>query len=361
MTFSFDARNSERNFDVQLTVGRGETVAVLGPNGAGKSTLLDLIAGVIRADSGRAELDGRLLFRRGAGGAAKSSNNRVWVPPHERAVSMLAQEALLFPHLTVRQNVEFGPRSAGLPRAEAAAIGRTWLERVDALDLADRRPAQLSGGQAQRIAVARALATDPQLLLLDEPMAALDITVAPVIRRMLKRMLIGRSAIIVTHDMLDALILADRVIIIENGQVVDDGPTRSVFSEPRSQFAAELAGLNFITGTTTARGLSGPGALLIRTAQDGVLPAGTLVGAALSPTAISVTRQRPPGEALNCIFLRVRDLEPSGDRIRIRTDLLSADVTPQQIADLELSPQDSYWFSFSPSAPQVYALDRNSV
>ena len=172
----------------RCSLGAGETVAVLGPNGAGKSTLLSIIAGLLRPDAGRAELDGdRVLFDLGAGRAHLDA------PPHPRGTALLAQEPLLFPHLSALDNVAFGPRSAGASSAAARETARHWLAEVDAAALADRRPGQLSGGQAQRVAVARALAADPELLLLDEPMAALDIHAAPLLRRLLKRVLAGRT------------------------------------------------------------------------------------------------------------------------------------------------------------------------
>ena len=154
--------------------------------------------------------------------------------------------------------------SPSLPAARArtgpppALIAQRWLQAVDAQDLADRRPAQLSGGQAQRVAVARALAAEPQVLLLDEPMSALDVTAAPALRRLLRHILRddGRTALMVTHDLLDALAVADRVIIVEGGRIVESGPVRTVLTSPRSAFAARIAGVNLIAGVVT-----GPGTL----------------------------------------------------------------------------------------------------
>ncbi|MBW4094761.1 MAG: ATP-binding cassette domain-containing protein, partial [Acidobacteria bacterium] len=178
MTFSFAATLAQRNFNVSLSIQPGETVAVLGPNGAGKSTLLGIIAGLLRPDSGHAELDGTPLFRLDGG-------SRVWRPPHQRGMALLAQDALLFPHLSVQENVAFGPRSRGASPANARKTADHWLAELDATEFANRRPSQLSGGQAQRVAVARALAANPQLLLLDEPMAALDVDSAPLLRTVL--------------------------------------------------------------------------------------------------------------------------------------------------------------------------------
>src|SRR5215207_5415296 len=223
MSLQIEAAFTDRDVDVSLEVGDGEVVAVLGPNGAGKSSVLAAIAGVSRPDRGLATLDDEVLFDLEQG---------AWRPAHTRGTALLAQDPLLFPHLSVMDNVAFGPRSAGRTRSESHAAAMTWLAEVDAVELAYRKPSGLSGGQAQRIAVARALAAEPRLLLLDEPMAALDITVVPAMRQMLKRVLARRSAIIVTHEVLDALLLADRVLVMEGGRIVEDGPTKEVLARP---------------------------------------------------------------------------------------------------------------------------------
>lgn len=220
--------------DVRFRVDEGETLAVLGPNGAGKSTLLDVVAGLIRPHIGDVRLDGADLVRVGQGG------RDAWVPPHARGIALLAQDALLFPHLSVRDNVAFGPRSAGLSRSVARSIADRWLERVDATGLAARRPSRLSGGQSQRVAVARALATEPRLLLLDEPFGALDAGVAPAMRRLLAEVLAEKAVILVTHDPLDALALADRVIVLDGGRIVEHGPTRDVLLNPQTDFTKLL-------------------------------------------------------------------------------------------------------------------------
>ena len=205
MTFSLSFTVAERDVDVAFDVAAGETLAVLGPNGSGKSTALDVTAGLVAPDSGRVELDGRVLTDVSAG---------VRVPPHARRTALLGQEPLLFPHLDALENVAFGPRSAGTPRAAARTSAQRWLDEVGVGDLAGRRPSQLSGGQAQRVAVARALAAEPSLLLLDEPLAALDVAVLPALRQTLRRVLSDRTVVVVTHDPLDALLLADRVVVL---------------------------------------------------------------------------------------------------------------------------------------------------
>ena len=249
MTLTFSATVAERGFDVGLRVETGETVAILGPNGAGKSTLLEIIAGLLRPDAGRADLDDAVLFD-------LTDGRGHWAAPHARGVSTLTQDADLFPHLSVLENVAFSARSKGIRKAAAHEIAEHWLSEVDALQFAGRRPAELSGGQAQRVAIARALASDPKLLLLDEPLAALDVAVAPAIRRTLLRVLRDRTAIIVTHDILDALTLADRVVVLGHGHIIEQGATRETLDRPRTTFTAGLAALNLLTGTRTSAGMT---------------------------------------------------------------------------------------------------------
>ena len=243
MTFELSFAVSERDVELALEVAAGETLAVLGPNGSGKSTALAVTAGLVTPDTGRVVLDGRVLTDVGRGRPG------VRVAPHARRTALLGQEPLLFPHLDAVENVAFGPRSTGTPRATARRDAQRWLDEVGVGELAGRRPAQLSGGQAQRVAVARALAAEPALLLLDEPLAALDVAVLPALRQTLRRVMADRTAIVVTHDPLDALLLADRVVVLSAGRVVERGTSAEVLSRPRSPFAARLAGLNLVAGT----------------------------------------------------------------------------------------------------------------
>jgi molybdate transport system ATP-binding protein len=348
MMLRYDAAVGERDVEVALEVDAAETVALLGPNGAGKSTVLSVTAGLLRPARGRVELAGRTLTSYGKG-------PRVDVAPHRRRVALLAQEPLLFPHLTVRDNVAFGPRSAGASRAEARQAAETWLDEVGIGDLAGRRPAQLSGGQAQRAAVARALAADPDLLLLDEPMAALDVEVTPALRQTLRRVLAERTCVVVTHDVLDALLLADRVLVLDGGRIVEEGPSREVLTRPRSGFAARLAGLDLVTGRWTGDGL---------VSADGTHVGGQVVGdppaagadavAVFRPTAVAVYRDEPHGSPRNVFAVRVEQVEPLGDLVRVRAGGLSADVTPQAAAELELVPGLDVHLSVKATEVQVY-------
>jgi molybdate transport system ATP-binding protein len=329
-----DAALTERGIDVRLEVAPGETVALLGPNGAGKSSVIGMLAGLLRPDRGSARLGGRSLFDLDAG---------QWLPPHSRGIALMAQDPLLFPHLTVLENVAFGPRSTGTHRGEARARARHWLEAVDAWQFADRRPAQLSGGQAQRISIARALAADPALLLLDEPMAALDVTVVPAVRQLLRTVLADRTAVIVTHDVLDALMLADRVMVMESGRVVEEGPTADVLSRPRSAFGARLADLNLCVGVATADGVRlGGGVEVHGVAHEGTLP-GQAAVAAFSPRSVALHLAPPGGSPRNALPLVVDELEPRGPIVRVHGIgpsgvQLAADVTAAVVAELDLAP-----------------------
>ncbi|HET6270185.1 MAG TPA: ABC transporter ATP-binding protein [Arthrobacter sp.] len=351
MTFSVEAAVAARRFDVSLSLGPAETVAVLGPNGAGKSTLLSVIAGLLRPDSGRAEVDGRVLFDLplGAGHGAGS-----WTAPHRRGIALLAQEPLLFPHLSALENVAFGPRGAGVRKRVARDTARRWLAEVDAGHLESRRPGELSGGQAQRVAVARALAANPGVLLLDEPLAALDIQAAPLLRRLLKRVLAGRRAVIVTHDVLDAYMLADRVLVMEDGRIAEEGPTRELLRRPRSSFAAGLAGLNLVAGTVTAGGIRSAEGLEFAGQHDFPLVPGQAGVAAFPPSAVSVFQNEAHGSPRNSFRVTITDLEPHGDQIRVRAGELSADVTPAASADLGLVPGLDVHFVVKAAAVAIY-------
>jgi molybdate transport system ATP-binding protein len=340
-------RLPDRGVDLTLAVEAGRTLALLGPNGAGKSTALAAIAGLLRPEAGQIALDDRILFSGNGSGA--------WVPPHSRGVALLAQEARLFPHLSVLDNVAFGPRSAGMPRGRAREHARQWLARVDAEEFADRRPSALSGGQGQRVAIARALATEPHLLLLDEPLSALDVESAPAIRQLLRRVLKHRTTILVTHDILDAVLLADDVAVLENGRVVEHGPTSRVLTRPTSGFAARIAGLNLVRGTARGTTVSTSEGLRIEGLSEDSLADGQAAVAVFSPSAVGVYREAPAGSPRNVVRGMVTDLEPHGHQVRVHTAYLSADITPGALAELALAPGDDVVFTIKASEVAVYA------
>jgi molybdate transport system ATP-binding protein len=350
MSALVEVRVADRDVDVAFEIGDGETVALLGPNGAGKSTTLAALSGLLRPDAGRIVLDGEALTSSGLTGPDR------WVPPHARRTALLAQDPLLFPHLSVLENVAFGPRSTGAGRRDAYRTAEHWLAQVDAADLAGRRPSELSGGQAQRVAVARALAADPRLLLLDEPMAALDVAVAPALRTLLRRVLADRSAVIVTHHVLDALLLADRVVVLEGGRVAEQGPTSEVLTRPRSGFAARFAGLNLVAGTATPDGVRRDDGLVLHgTARDPHPVPDADAVAVFRPSAVAVHREPPGGSPRNALPVTVTELEPLGDVIRVRAGDLAADVTVASVSELGLAPGIPVTFVVKATEVEVYA------
>ena len=351
MGLSLSAQVAARDLDVTLEVGDHERLAVLGPNGSGKSTLLGVLAGTVRPDTGHAELDGELLF---------DLRSRRWPAPHHRRVGLLAQDPLLFPHLDVLANVAFGPRAAGVPRRTADITARAHLAAVEAEELATRRPAQLSGGQAQRVAIARAVATDPRLLLLDEPLAALDVTVAPLVRRVLRTVLVGRTTVLVTHDLLDALLLSDRVAVLEAGRVVETGPTAEVLRHPRTSFTAHLAGLNLVLGTADGTGVTTTGGLHVEAGASAV-PRGSAAAAVFAPNAVSVFVEAPHGSPRTVLTARVGELVPAGDEVRVTTtttggEPVTASVTARAVAELDLYPGREVFLAVKATAVTVYPL-----
>ncbi|GAB0101042.1 ATP-binding cassette domain-containing protein [Nocardia sp. JMUB6875] len=369
------ARLDDRDFQVALEVPPGEVLAVLGPNGAGKSSLLDVVAGLVVPDQGEVRLGDRVLTDTAKG---------IAVPPHQRAVSLLAQDALLFPHLSVEANVAFGPRSRGLRGSAALTLAREWLRAVDAGEFAKRSPGSLSGGQAQRVALARALAVHPQVLLLDEPMAALDVTAAPAMRTLLRRVLrdtIGGAGsehpvalpdsrptctILITHDIIDAVTLADRVAVIESGRVIESGPVATVLARPRSRFAARIAGVNLILGTAASGGSAGLGAVVEGTSEvfgrsEGEWPIGGRAAAVFSPVAVAVHVEHPEGSPRNVFRVRVSELEDRGGLVRVRAldgpgaaAGLAADLTPAAVAQLGLTPGMDVYFAVKATEVDVY-------
>lgn len=348
-----DARLARHGIDFDLAVDDGEVLAVLGPNGAGKSTLLNLIAGLLRPDRGRIEVGGKVVTDTCAG---------TFVPPHARGVVMLSQRAMLFPHMTVAANVAYAPRCQGQSRPAARIVARQWLEAVDAADLAERRPTQLSGGQAQRVAVARALAAEPRLLLLDEPLAALDVATAAALRGLLREILRadGRTAIVVTHELIDALSVADKVAVVEDGRIVESGAVRSVLSAPRSRFAARIAGINLIPGV-----ISEPGVLRTSWGADvcgiGDLGPGAAAIALFRPGAVAVHLDAPHASPRNVIAVKIAELHDQGAGVRIRGmdqpdggTGLAADITAASAAELDLRPGKTVYFVFKTQEVQLH-------
>ncbi|MFI0406906.1 ABC transporter ATP-binding protein [Actinomadura sp. 3N508] len=335
-------RRAGFDLDLALAAAPGEVVALLGPNGAGKSTALRALAGLVAMSGGHVRVDGADLRP---------------LPPDRRRIGMVFQDYLLFPHLSALENVAFGPRCQGAGRRDARRRAAEWLDRVGLAEFASARPRALSGGQAQRVALARALAVDPGLLLLDEPLAALDVNTRMDVRAALRRHLAGfaGAAVLVTHDPLDAMVLADRIVVIEGGRLVQEGTPAEVARRPRTGYVARLVGLNLYRGRAEAGTVTvGGGAGTLDTV-------GSLEGEvflAFAPSAVALYRTRPDGSPRNLWRARVAAIERHGDRVRVRLqgppfDAV-AEVTPAAVAELELSEGSMIWAAVKATETHVY-------
>ena len=338
------------SLDVSIAAPASTTVAILGPNGAGKSTFLRTIAGLAPIDGGRIEIDGSVV---------DDASAAIFVPAERRRVALVFQQYLLFPHLSALDNVAFGLRARRVGRADARRRAQEALDAVGLAPLARRRPHELSGGEAQRVALARALVTDPEVLLLDEPLAALDVSTRASVRRDLARRLDDHrgARLVVTHDPVEAAALANDVVVIEGGRVVQRGTPAELAARPRSRYVADLVGVNFLTGTAR-RGV-------IDVDDDGTNVA-TVVAAdavdgevvvAIHPRSVVVHLTRPEGTARNVWQGRVASIDPEGDRVRVVVDgplRLVAEVTPAAVAALALSTGAAVWVSVKATEVTVF-------
>jgi molybdate transport system ATP-binding protein len=332
--------------EVELAVATGELVVLLGPNGAGKTTLLRALAGLVSLDQGRVVLDGQVLDDLAAG---------VHLPTERRPIGMVFQDYLLFPHLSALENVAFGLRARGVGRAEARRRAAAWLDRVGLAGQAGARPRALSGGQAQRAALARALVGEPRLLLLDEPLAALDVTTRTVLRRELRRHLAAfdGTRLLVTHDPLEAVALADRLVVLEGGRVTQTGSPDQVRSRPRSRYVAELVGVNLFRGRAGGDAIRLDGGAVLVAAGDHQGE----VFAAVHPRAVALHRRRPEGTPRNSWPGTADAVEALGDRVRVRVTgavPIVAEVTPAAAGELRLADGGPVWATVKATEVDVY-------
>jgi len=330
LTIAGQAHAGALMVDVQVAVAPGETLAVLGPNGAGKTSLLRMLCGLLPLEAGVIRLDGRVL----------DDADDEFVPPEDRSIGVVFQDLLLFPGLDVTDNVAFGLRAAGRGKAEARARAVEWLERLGLGSHRYDRVSGLSGGEAQRVALARALAAGPRALLLDEPLSALDADVRATVRRELRDHLRYHDGprVLVTHDPLDAAVLADRVVVLEEGRVTASGELSDLVARPRSRWAAELGGTNLLTATATGIELRLAGGGLLVAAEA---PGNGPVLVALRPSAVTLHTSWPEGSMRNVWRATVREIEGYGERRRVRLDgpvPIVAEVTAAAAADLRLAP-----------------------
>ena len=340
-----NVRRAAFGLSLRLTAEPGEVVAVLGPNGAGKSTALQALAGLVPLARGRVELGGALLDDPSAG---------VRVPTEVRRVGVVFQDYLLFPRMSALDNVAFGLRARGEPRRAAHRRAEEWLQRMGLSEHARSRPAALSGGQAQRVALARALATDPALLLLDEPLAALDAGTRVEVRAELRRHLADYEgcAVLVTHDALDAMVLADRLVVLEHGREVQSGTPTEVARSPRTDYVARLVGLNLYRGVGDEHTIRVNGTAI--TVAD---PVHGPAFAAFPPAAVALHRQRPDGSARNVWQGRVGHLEQHADTVRVQVEAevsVLADVTTAAVADLGLDIGSEVWVAVKATEVRAY-------
>jgi molybdate transport system ATP-binding protein len=331
--------------DLPLRIGPGEVVALLGPNGAGKTTALRTLAGLEPLTTGHITLAGHDLDR---------PDRRMWTATERRPIGVVFQDYLLFPHLTALDNVAFGPRRHGVPRREARDRAAAWLRRVGLTDHATHRPRHLSGGQAQRVALARALAVDPALLLLDEPLAALDARTRLDTRAELHRHLTAHpgATLLVTHDPLDALVLADRLVIIEDGRPVQEGDAATITAQPRTDYVARLVGLNLYRGHATGHTVAVGGFTLTTTDR---LDGDAFV--AFPPAAVAIHPHQPDGSPRNTWPATITGIQRHGDNLRVQLAgplAVAADVTPAAAAHLHLAPGQAVWAAVKAAETRAY-------
>ena len=324
--------------ELALTVGR-ETVALVGPSGAGKTSILRAVAGLARPERGRIALDGRVLFD----AAAKIDR-----PPEERRVGYVFQEYALFPHMTVKQNVAY----AGGERAAET------IDRLGITALAQAYPGDLSGGERQRVGLARALARDPGVLLLDEPMSALDTHTRSSVRAELKRTLdhLDLPVLLVTHDFQDAAVLADRVGVLVDGRLLQVGSPGELIAAPADAFVASFTGANILVGIARRAA----GGLTEVTLEDGstlysVDEAEGPASVAVYPWEISIAREPPEDSSLNHVRRPITSLVRVGNRARVQVGPLVGEVTTASVERLGLREGDTVVASFKAAATHLVA------
>ena len=331
--------------DVSLRAEPGQVVGVLGPNGGGKTTTVLALAGILRVAEGHVRVDGQAW-----------DDGRRALPPEQRTVGLMLADSLLFPHLTALDNVAYGPRSRGVDRHRARDRAREELGRVDLLERASSRPRQLSSGQQARVALARALATDPSLLLLDEPLAALDPDTRARTRSDLATRLTayGGITVLVTHDPLDALTLADHLVFVEDGHVTQSGTPAEVLSEPRSPYVATVVGLNLYAGEGDSRGhvTTGEGGVVVTTS-----PTEGRVWATIPPSAVSLHLHQPEGSPRNTWRLRVASVTVQGQSARVGLVgalPVTAEVTLESVTALGLQVGQQVWGAVKATEVRTY-------
>jgi molybdate transport system ATP-binding protein len=335
--------------DVGRDVDATAVVALVGPNGAGKTTLVRALAGLQRLDRGRVTIDGDVVEDPGAG---------ICLPPEQRHLGVVFQEHRLFPNLDALDNVAFGLRATGTAKAAARATAVQWLDRIGLHDVARLRPSQLSGGQAQRVALARALAVEPAVLLLDEPLAAVDAAARTELRHLLRTELRRYPGVrlVVTHDPVEAAALADHLVVLEAGRVTQQGVLSDVTARPRSPWIASMVGLNLLSG------VADHGTVRLDSGATVATAAGDVRGptfVAIRPNAVSLHRHQPEGSARNVWPGQAGELYLAGDRARVRVTgavPVIAEVTAASVAELHLADGGPIWASVKATDVDTYPI-----
>lgn len=345
LQLQFGLTRGSLSLDLALDVADGETLALVGPNGAGKSSCLLAIAGLLRIDRGHIAFGDERL---------DDGTQGAFVPPERRGVGFLFQDHLLFPHRTVEDNVAYGLRARGHSRREANEQAQRWLARVGLSDRGGVLPRELSGGQAQRVALARALASEPRVLLLDEPLAAVDVSARQSLRRVLREHLrsFAGPRLLVTHDATDAFALADRIAVLEAGRIVQVGSAAEIGSRPKSRYVADLVGLNCFRGTLHDGRLTlGSGAHLVVVSSH--------EGAALAtahPRTVALFLERPLGSPRNCWQAEVLAVEGAQGSVRIQLGgeiPVVAEVTEGSVEGLGLQVGTRVWVAIKATEIRV--------
>ena len=331
----------ERGWDVSIEVGAGEVLAVMGHNGAGKSTLAEVLSGSLALDSGTVQIGDLTADAAGA-----------FIPSRGRGVAMVSQNPRIFEHMTVLANVAFPLVCRGFPRAQARRLARGQLRKVGCERLAARRGGQLSGGQAARVALARALVFSPRLLILDEPTAALDVEASSRVGAILVDRLKsdGTTTVLVTHDVAEAVELGTRMIVLERGRVVEDGSPAEVLARPVSAFGASLAGLNAVAGVLRIDGDGLPsidvgGGQELTAAEASGIAAGQPVTFMFAPEAVALSSGKVIGSARSSLPATVERVSTAGGLVTVRLRFpngtpFNARITPAALAELALAPGD---------------------
>jgi molybdate transport system ATP-binding protein len=330
----FAAERDGFKFSIDVRGDKGDIIAIVGPNGSGKSSALHAIAGLVPISEGTISLNGRSL-----------DDGKRRVPVDRRNCALVFQDHRLFPHMSVIDNVAYAPRTR-MKKAKARKVAQQWIDRLGLDELTKRNPQDLSGGQHQRIAIARALASDPDLLMLDEPLSALDVDATRVMRQFLKETLSSYDGVtlLVTHDPTDALALADKILVIESGKVSQSGSPTQIKEHPATRYVAEFVGINRLEGQAQGNHVLIHSGAEVTTAEQHEGPVALII----HPSAVALHASQPSGSPRNTFPGTITHMEEQAQRIRLTIDgplPIVAELTPGAVAALELKVSKPVWIA----------------